>query len=168
MRAEPSSQPTIRPATRADLPQIGRLGAMLVAEHHDFDGRRFLAPSNRTADNYASFLGSQLDEPKVVLLVADDGGHVIGYVYAGVEGYDYMSLRGPAGVLYDIIVDPEHRRRGVGKLLLNAILASLKARGVTQVVLSTADGNATAQRLFASAGFRHTMIEMTRELDDNT
>jgi RimJ/RimL family protein N-acetyltransferase len=34
------------------------------------------------------------------------------------------------------------------------------------VVLSTAERNEAAQRLFASMGFRRTMIEMTRELDD--
>jgi hypothetical protein len=34
------------------------------------------------------------------------------------------------------------------------------------VVLSTAEQNEAAQRLFASTGFRRTMIEMTRELDD--
>jgi RimJ/RimL family protein N-acetyltransferase len=33
------------------------------------------------------------------------------------------------------------------------------------VVLSTAVRNEAAQRLFARAGFRPTMIEMTRELD---
>jgi hypothetical protein len=33
-------------------------------------------------------------------------------------------------------------------------------------VLSTAEQNESAQRLFASAGFRRTMIELTRELDD--
>jgi RimJ/RimL family protein N-acetyltransferase len=34
------------------------------------------------------------------------------------------------------------------------------------VVLSTAVQNEPAQRLFANLGFRRTMIEMTRELDD--
>jgi hypothetical protein len=34
------------------------------------------------------------------------------------------------------------------------------------VVLSTAEGNTAAQHLFASAGFRRTMIEMTRELGE--
>ena len=34
-------------------------------------------------------------------------------------------------------------------------------------VLSTAERNETAQRLFASAGFRRTMIEMTRELREH-
>jgi ribosomal protein S18 acetylase RimI-like enzyme len=77
-----------------------------------------------------------------------------------------MSLRGPAGLLHDVIVDPEHRRRGVGRLLLNATLAYLRSRGAPRVVLSTAVQNERAQRLFASLGFRRTMIEMTRELDD--
>ena len=80
------------------------------------------------------------------------------------EGLDYMSLRGPAGVLYDIVVDPAHRRGGVGRALLDATIASLEARGAPMVVLSTAERNEAAQRLFASAGFRRTMIEMTRDL----
>ena len=88
-----------------------------------------------------------------------------GYSYSGIEGRDYMSLRGPAGVLHDIVVDPAHRGRGVGRILLDATLAALKARGAPQVVLSTATGNESAQRLFDRAGFRRTMIEMTLEMD---
>jgi len=90
---------------------------------------------------------------------------VIGYTFAGVEGADYMALRGPAGVLYDILVDPARRGQGVGRTLLEATLAALKARGAPRVVLYTAERNDAAQRLFARAGFRRTMIEMTRELD---
>jgi len=164
MATNPPKGTIIRPATPADLPELGRLGAMLVAEHHAFDPQRFLAPSRRTAASYASFLGTQLDEPNVLVLVAEDGGTTIGYVYGGVEDYDYMSLRGPAGIVYDIIVDPQHRGRGVGRTLLDALLERFKERGMTQVVLSTAEGNAAGQRLFEKAGFRRTMIEMTREL----
>ena len=156
---------TIRPATPADLPAIGRLGALLVRLHHGFDPRRFLPATPQTEHGYASFLGSQLANPKIILLVADRDGKVLGYTYAGLEGYDYMSLRGPAGVLYDIVVDPAEREHGIGRMLLDATLAALKARGAPRVVLSTAERNEPAQRLFARAGFRPTMIEMTRELD---
>ena len=187
----------IRPATPADLPTIGRLGALLVRTHHDFDPKRFIAATPQTEHGYASFLGGQLDDPDVIVLVAEHDpavipspshvipsaardlqvgagsarnvqspiGEVIGYSYAGVEGYDYMSLRGPAGALYDIVVDPIHRGHGVGRMLLDATLATLKARGAPRVVLSTAEQNEAAKRLFARAGFRRTMIEMTRELD---
>ncbi len=134
--------------------------------HHDFDSKRFIAAPARTEKSYASFLGSQLDEPNIVILVAERDGELLGYTYAGVEGNDYMALRGPAGVLYDIVVDPAHRGQGIGRMLLDATLDALKARGVPRVVLSTAEGNPTAQHLFARAGFRRTMIEMTRELND--
>jgi ribosomal protein S18 acetylase RimI-like enzyme len=137
-----------------------------VQLHHDFDPERFLAATPRTERAYAAFLGTQLAEPSVVVLVAERGGEVLGYAYAGVEGTDYMALRGPAGALYDLVVDPAHRRQGVGRMLLEATLAALAERGAPRVVLSTAERNEAAQRLFARAGFRRTMIEMTRELGD--
>jgi len=137
-----------------------------VRTHHDFDPQRFLEPTPRTAQGYGSFLGSQLDEPAIIILVAERDGEVVGYTYAGVEGNDYMSLRGPAGVLHDIVVDPAQRGHGVGRMLLDATIEALRKRGAPRVVLETAEKNEEAQRLFDRAGFRRTMIEMTRELDD--
>jgi ribosomal protein S18 acetylase RimI-like enzyme len=159
-----AAETNIRAATSSDLPRIGKLGAALVRMHHDLDPKRFIAATAQTEHGYGSFLGTQLGNPKVVVLVAEQGGEVVGYTYAGLEGRDYMSLRGPAGILYDIIVDPTHRGRGVGRMLLDATIAELERRGVPQVVLSTAERNASAQRLFDAAGFRRTMIEMTRDL----
>lgn len=167
-KSESQTGPVVRRATPADLLSIGRLGALLVKEHYDFDPRRFLEARTGTPEGYASFISTQLEDPDKAVLVADDSREVIGYAYAAVEGYDYMALRGPAGVLHDVIVAPEHRGRGVGRLLLEAALEFLKSRGVPRVVLSTAERNEGAQRLFESVGFRRTMIEMTRELDDTT
>lgn len=158
----------IRPAQRADTTAIGRLGALLVRLHHDFDPQRFIAATPGTERGYGSFLDSQLGDPDIVVLVAEREGELLGYTYAGVEGMDYMSLRGPAGMLYDIVVDPAHRGHGIGRLLLDATLAALAQKGAPRVVLSTAEQNGTAQRLFAHAGFRRTMIEMTRELGPAT
>lgn len=148
------------------MPAVGVLGALLVRTHHDFDPQRFLAAPPQTENAYASFLGKKLTDPDIVVLVADQDGKVVGYTYAGVEGTDYMSLRGPAGVLYDIVVDPAYRRQGIGRMLVDATLDALKSRGAPRVVLSTAEKNVAGQHLFDHAGFRRTMIEMTRELND--
>jgi ribosomal protein S18 acetylase RimI-like enzyme len=168
MSAEAPTMPVIRRALTSDLPRLGRLGALLVQTHHDLDPRRFLAASNRTAADYASFLSTKLVDPDAAILVAEAQAEVIGYAYAALQGYDYLSLRGPAGVLHDLIVDPAHRGRGVGGLLLTAALAYLQARGAPRVVLSSAEGNQAAQRLFARMGFRRTMVEMTCELEETT
>ena len=158
------SDVVIRAATPADLSVIGRLGALLVRTHHEFDQRRFIPATEATERGYGSYIGSQLGANDVIVLVAERDAEVLGYTYAGVEGFDYMALRGPAGALYDIVVDPAFRGQGIGQRLLEATLRELTKRGAPRVVLSTADQNAPAQRLFARAGFRTTMIEMTREL----
>ena len=168
MSADAPTVPVIRRALTSDLPRLGRLGALLVEAHHDLDPRRFLAANHRSPANYASFLSTKLEDPDAAILVAEAQGEVIGYAYAEVQGFDYLALRGPAGVLHDLIVDPAHRGRGVGRLLLNAALAYLQARGAPRVVLLPAEGNQAAQRLFASMGFRRTMVEMTRELEETT
>jgi ribosomal protein S18 acetylase RimI-like enzyme len=156
---------TVRPATAADEAVMGRLGALLVAEHHDFDPERFIAPLPDLRERYGQFLVSQAGRADKFVLVAERGGAVVGYAYGGVEGNDYMVLRGPAGELYDLVVDPVHRRQGIGTALLDAALAKLKSLGAPRVVLFTADRNQGAQAMFAGAGFRRTMVEMTRELD---
>ncbi len=155
----------IRPARPEDMSAVGKLGALLVRTHHDFDAQRFLEASPHAERGYASFLGSQLSDPDTIILVAERDGEIAGYTYATIEGVDWVSLRGPAGVLHDIIVDPAHRGAGAGRMLLDATLAELRKRGAPRVVLSTAERNHAAQRMFTLAGFRPTMIEMTRELD---
>ena len=163
--SEASPAVVIRPATRADVPALGRLAALLVRLHHELDPERFIPATARTAQGYGSFLGTEMNGRDTLVLVAEVGGSVVGYTYSGVEGHDWMSLRGPAGVLHDIVVDPAQRGSGVGRQLLEATVAALVSRGAPRIVLSTAARNDGAQRLFARAGFRPTMLEMTREVD---
>ena len=157
---------TVRPAVQADRAALGRFGALLVAEHYQFDPKRFIAPIPNLAERYGEFLISQSEKPDKVVLVAERDGAVVGYVYAGAEGNDYMVLRGPAGEIYDLVVDPDYRRQGIGTVLLEAALAALTKLGAPRAVLFTAEKNQGAQAMFAALGFRRTMIEMTRELTD--
>ncbi len=51
--AAPARAVIIRPATTADLPRLGRLGALLVEAHYHLDAQRFLATKPRTPLDYA-------------------------------------------------------------------------------------------------------------------
>lgn len=158
---------TVRPACEGDLPAMGRLGALLLREHHAFDPRRFMAPGPDPEGGYAWFLGTQLAEPDVLLLVAEaDGGAIAGYLYAAVEPRSWKELRDESGLVHDVAVDEPFRGRGIATALMNEAASWFTARGLPRVVLWTAEHNAAGQRLFAGLGFRRTMIEMTRELED--
>jgi len=155
---------SIRPAVASDVPALGRLGAALMRLHHDFDARRFLAPGDDPEAGYGWFLREQMSDDESLVLVADRAGEVVGYVYAGIEPLSWKELRDECGFVHDLLVAEDARGLGVAQQLLDAAFDWLRARGMPRVVLWTAEQNATAQRAFTRAGFRRTMVEMTREL----
>ena len=154
----------IRAAQPADLAELGALGAQLAAAHYEFDARRFLAPGDGMPERYAQFLGEQLEKESAAILVAEVDGRIAGYVYAGVEPVSMHELRDEAGFIHDIVVGEDARRFGVARLLLDAALAWLRGQGMARALLWRSPKNEAAARLFEGAGFRVTMIEMTREL----
>ncbi len=155
---------TIRPASTSDLPALGRLGAALMHVHYAFDPQRFMKPDADAEAGYAWFLGTQLERPDVVILIAERAGDLLGYVYAGIEPRNWKALRDEAGFIHDLHVDERGRRIGVATALIEAGIAWLTEQGAPRVVLWSADQNAAAQKIFSRLGFRPTMIEMTREL----
>jgi ribosomal protein S18 acetylase RimI-like enzyme len=157
--------PVLRPATRDDLPALGRLGARLMRVHFGFDRRRFLEPGVEAEEGYAWFLGTQLDDADSLVLVAAEGDAIVGYLYAAIEPRSWQMLLDEAGVVHDVMVSEGARGGGVATALLDEALTWMRGRGVARVVLHTAEQNVTAQRLFTKLGFRRTMIEMTREID---
>jgi GNAT superfamily N-acetyltransferase len=139
------------------------LGALLVRQHHGFDRDRFMAPGLGLEAGYAAFLGAELEDPDVVVFVAEVAGATVGYVYAGLEPQSWKELREPAGFIHDLVVADGFRGRGVATALLEAAAAWLQDHGAPRILLWSAEMNAAAQRLFARLGFRRTMVEMTRE-----
>ena len=154
----------IRRATLDDAPALGRLGALLLRAHYEFDRQRFMGPGRNPEAGYGAFLASQLDDDDVAVFVAERHGAVIGYVYAALEPRSWKELREACGFIHDIAVHEEGRRTGVATALMESAMEWLRTRGAPRVVLGTADRNEAAQRLFERLGFRRTMIEMTKEL----
>jgi ribosomal protein S18 acetylase RimI-like enzyme len=155
---------TLRPATKADEPTLGRLGAALMRQHHAADARRFLIVEHPEA-GYGRFLVSLVDNPQYLVRVAERAGEVVGYVLASLEPTSWRDLRGPCGFIHDVYLDEPARRQGTGEALLRAAIAWIHEGGQTQVVLFTKTKNESAQRLFARLGFRGTMVEMTLDGD---
>lgn len=155
---------TVRPARPEDAPALGRMGAALARQHHDFDPARFMLPED-VESGYRWWLRRESKAAEAVVLVAELEGAVVGYAYGRAEERDWNALRDACGVVHDVWVEESARGSGVGTLLLEEMVQRLKALGVPRVVLMTASRNEAAQRLFARLGWRPTMVEMTREVE---
>ena len=86
-------------------------------------------------------------------LVATSGGSIAGYAYAGA----YRARPAyRATVENSVYVDPRFRRRGVGLLLLEALVESAAERGFRQMIAVIGDSaNLASIGLHARAGFAH-------------
>ena len=78
-------------------------------------------------------------------IVAVDGDELLGY--AG------LSATGDEAWVQNIAVRRTAQRRGVGRAMLEALLAEAERRGIKQTLLEVAVDNAPAQRLYATYDF---------------
>ena len=55
--------------------------------------------------------------------------------------------------LFNIAIDPQAQGRGFGRLLLQALIAQLRAQGIATLWLEVRESNQKAQRLYDQLGF---------------
>jgi ribosomal protein S18 acetylase RimI-like enzyme len=145
----------IRAATRDEH---GALGRLMVAVYSTLDG--FPGPAEQPA--YYTMLadvGRLAEQPGIELVVAVDGGRVIGgVVYVG----DLASYGASGAVAHErdasgfrlLAVDPAARGTGAGRALVDACLARARARGHRAVVIHTTRAMRTAWGMYERLGFR--------------
>jgi ribosomal-protein-alanine N-acetyltransferase len=81
----------------------------------------------------------------VPFLVATAGDHVAGYAVAHYAGDE--------GEILNLGVGAAHRRRGMGRALVEGMLLTLGRRGVRSAYLEVRESNSAAQRLYEALGF---------------
>ncbi|HKS47122.1 MAG TPA: GNAT family N-acetyltransferase [Amycolatopsis sp.] len=84
------------------------------------------------------------------LLVAEDADVVIGYALAG--RFLTFYANGPVSELRELMVAPAHRGRGVGRQLVEAVIARARAAGAAEVVVTTR----RAKDYYRKLGFEET------------
>jgi len=145
---------TVRPANEEDHPAVERLLRQIAQLHADLRPDVF-RPASQKYDT-ARYCGL-LRDPDTPVLVAQDGrGEVLGYamlqVKAVAEGHPVLL---PRQMLYvdDLCVDETARGLGVGALLMEAVRALAKSRGITKIELNVWECNEGALAFYERLGF---------------
>jgi ribosomal protein S18 acetylase RimI-like enzyme len=95
-----------------------------------------------------------LEEPEAFFVIAEDGERPIGYAFVTVgSGYAAWQTGDRLAELETLSVLPEHRDRGVGTELLEAVWGRLAELGVEDLVITTAKTNVDSHRFYERHGF---------------
>jgi ribosomal protein S18 acetylase RimI-like enzyme len=78
-------------------------------------------------------------------------GRRAGFVLFGFESHRFLPRK--TGMIYELYVAPEHRRRGVGEACARRAVELLRSRRVSKIQLEVMDGNEKAARLWRKLGF---------------
>jgi phosphinothricin acetyltransferase len=137
----------VRDSVEADVAQIAEIYA-----HHVTYGLGSFEEIPPSQDELARRRREVLERGHPYL-VAEAGGRLLGYAYAG--PYRTRSAY-RFSVENSVYVGPGTARKGVGRLLLGALIERCTAAGVRQMVAVIGDsGNAASIGLHAAMGFRH-------------
>jgi ribosomal protein S18 acetylase RimI-like enzyme len=99
----------------------------------------------------------KLATQRELFLVAEQRGYVIGTVLGGYDGF--------RGWVYHLAVDPEHRRGGIGRELMQGIEQRLRALGCPKINLQIRAHNSGVRAFYERLGFRtEAHISMGKEL----
>lgn len=156
---------TIRRVEPRDEAAIARLWQALSDYHMQLD-RRLPVPTRGAAAQYAARLLEQRDDPFTRAFVAEVGGQVVGYVLGAVidlqsDLFEYVDT----GFIADVYVDPEYRRQGIARRLVETITRWFTEQGVRHVEWQVAAANTDGIRFWEALGGQAITVRMRAGLD---
>lgn len=134
----------LRPAVRADVPEILRL-IRALADYENLS-REVVATEAALA---ATLFG---DRPAAEVLLAEDQGRAVGFALFFPNYSTFLAK--PGIYLEDLFVEPAHRGKGTGKALLKAVARIAVERGCGRFEWSVLDWNEPAIGFYKSLGAR--------------
>ncbi|WP_326599160.1 GNAT family N-acetyltransferase [Streptomyces sp. NBC_01803] len=141
-----SDAPEIRPATAAHLGAVAEIFA-----HYVTQTVITFTETPPTPDDWGRKL-AELAERSLPFLVAEVNGQVAGFAYAGPWRAQPAYRHTAEDSIY---LSPDHTGRGLGRALLEALLARCAEAGVRQLIAVIADAdNDASPALHRKFGFR--------------
>ena len=154
----------IRLAVECDAERIGEMWAEMVQFHAQFDAAAF-RPAAQGPALYARAIRERLSDPLARILVAEQNGAVVGYVSGAIADITtelFQPLR--CGLLADIYVCQAHRRRGVGRQLVERLCLWFRDQEVTYFEWHVSAKNQAALNFWAAIGGENTMLRMRAQV----
>lgn len=156
-------------AKPGDAVEIARLNCFVQALHVERAPAIFRASRDEAAAT-AYFELALAENPSIAILLARLAGQPCGYaMLEEIHRPATLFKHGRDALMIDqIAVDPDHRRRGVGRALVEAALVQATRRALGEVMLDHWAFNDEASAFFAALGFMPSRIFLSRAVSEES
>ena len=110
------------------------------------------------------WMGRMAEDARATLLVAEEEGRIVGFLYATIEKDLPIYLHDEFALVQEWWVEPPSRGRGIGRALLKHAAADLAKAGVTQIRVRTAAVDQDVRSTIQRCGFRPGPCDMVMDL----
>lgn len=148
----------IREATIEDIAVIAQLMAQLI-EASGYEG--WQVSPEQVEEN----LWRMADDDAYQVLLAEDEGQVVGLL--GLCFRHTLFHPAPSALIDELVVEQDHRGRGVGHQLMVEAIERCRAAGCCEIEVSTERSNEVAQRFYRQHGFGHEAVLFELEFEEN-
>jgi len=113
---------------------------------------------------WKEFISKLIDEDPRQIQVAAQGNLLVGYIVCLKTDTTPLDMGYKWSYISDIYVRPTHRRQGIGRKLMQAIVEYVRSVGSSHVRLTVWCRNSGAMKLYEQLGFREHMYTLQIDL----
>ncbi|MEM0481893.1 MAG: GNAT family N-acetyltransferase [Nitrososphaerota archaeon] len=153
---------SIRVAEKQDKERIVDLMMRAKRLNEEFDP--LLKLSHRLQEIVTRYVEESFTSPSSLLVVAEHGGRLVGVLKA--ELVNRIFYDPPLeGIIRELYILPEYRRKGVGKMLVAEAFKILQERGAGLITAEFPSLHKIAVEFYEKMGFRPIFSKYTIEID---
>jgi len=156
----------IREARKEDLGAVVCLWEKLATQHGKLSSELQLAPDSRR--KWARYLAKRFSEKSTKLIVAEENGDVVGFMLCLLTPNTPIYRDKTIGVISDVFVNEERRRKGVAGMMLKLALRWFTKNEASSVQLGVAYANLEARATWNQLGFKPFYIYKRLRLDEQS
>ena len=145
----------VRQASIEDLKAVEHLQQQLVSYERPFDNT-----IPKTGEVYYYDLKKLLRSKQAKVMVVEAEGKVVGCGFGEIQKDVQWSINKNVGYIGLMYVEQNARGKGVGKMIITALLDWLKEKNMKDVRLRLYNENEDAHRAYRSYGFQDFIMEM--------
>ncbi len=151
-------------ARKSDIPAILEIWKELMDFHVPFDSRYTL--SDGAEESMGENLARLIAAEDALVIMAVENTKVMGFGIARIDKYPPVFVKQICGSIEDLAVSFEHRRKGIGELMLKEMLDWFRSLGIDRVELRVASMNTVGYSFWRKHGFTDYMHIMYRDLPE--